>query len=356
MSSFIPRYYEIEQALRARIVELEPGDALPSDAELCEEFAVSRMTARQAVQRLAQEGLLERVPGRGTFVAEPPAHRQAGNLLNFTTEMRRRHRTPASRLLERRAPRARRAEEAVRLKLKPGARVVVVRRLRLADGVPVAVETAVLRAACAEAGPRGGPRVGLAAREPVRRRLRADARPWRPRRRARGGGRRRAARCPGGLGAPGRAAADPRPAGTSPRVDRVALRRRPLRARHRVRRRTSPQPLDDERPQCLARDQEAALDELLVALEAPVLVLDRDARGRSRRRRARRRSAASAPRRGRAGAAPASRCRPRTCRGGRGRRGAPRGPSRARGRCGRRSRRRLARSRSSATRGARGRG
>ena len=101
MSSFVPRYYEIEQALRARIVELEPGDALPSDAELCEEFAVSRMTARQAVQRLAQEGLLERVPGRGTFVAEPSAHRQAGNLLNFTTEMRRRHRTPASRLLER---------------------------------------------------------------------------------------------------------------------------------------------------------------------------------------------------------------------------------------------------------------
>ena len=150
MSSFVPRYYEIEQALRARIVELEPGDALPSDAELCEEFAVSRMTARQAVQRLAQEGLLERVPGRGTFVAAPPAHRQAGNLLNFTTEMRRRHRTPASRLLERELREAT-AEEAVRLKQKPGARVVVVRRLRLADGVPVAVETAVLRAACAEA-------------------------------------------------------------------------------------------------------------------------------------------------------------------------------------------------------------
>jgi GntR family transcriptional regulator len=150
VTSFVPRYYEIEQALRARIEALEPGAPLPSDAELCEEFAVSRMTARQAVQRLAQEGLLERVPGRGTFVAEPPAHRQAGSLLNFSTEMRRRHRKPGSRVLAREL-RPATPDEVGRLKLKPGANVVVVRRLRLADGVPVAVETAVLRESCADA-------------------------------------------------------------------------------------------------------------------------------------------------------------------------------------------------------------
>ena len=46
---FVPRYYEIEQALRARVAKLAPGDPLPSDAELCEEFGVSRMTARNAV-------------------------------------------------------------------------------------------------------------------------------------------------------------------------------------------------------------------------------------------------------------------------------------------------------------------
>jgi GntR family transcriptional regulator len=147
-SQFVPRYYEIEQALRARIAGLEPGDALPSDAMLCEEFGVSRMTARNAVQRLAQEGLVHRIPGRGTFVARPPTHRQASNLLSFSEEMRRRGRTPTSTLLqrERRAPTD---SEVSRLELARGEGVLVVRRLRLADGEPVAVETAVFAASLA---------------------------------------------------------------------------------------------------------------------------------------------------------------------------------------------------------------
>ena len=150
MSSFVPRYHEIEQALRARIAALAPGDGLPSDAALCEEFGVSRMTARQAVQVLAQEGLVERIRGRGTFVAEPSAHRQAGNLLSFTTEMRGQNRVPSSRLLERRV-RPATPDEAARLRLKAGANVIVIRRLRLADGQPIVVETAALREACAPA-------------------------------------------------------------------------------------------------------------------------------------------------------------------------------------------------------------
>ena len=145
---FVPRYYEIEQALRARIAELKPDDPLPSDAMLCEEFGVSRMTARNAVQRLSQEGLVYRVPGRGTFVAEPPVHRQAGNLLSFTEEMRRRGRTPSSRLLAREV-REPRPAEASRLQLDPGAEVVVVRRLRVADEEPMAIEEAVFPAVVA---------------------------------------------------------------------------------------------------------------------------------------------------------------------------------------------------------------
>jgi GntR family transcriptional regulator len=145
---FVPRYYEIEQALRSRIAALRPDDPLPSDAMLCEEFGVSRMTARNAVQRLAQEGIVYRVPGRGTFVAEPPVHRQAGHLLSFTEEMRRRGREPRSRVLERRV-REPRPNEASRLRLAAGARVVVVRRLRIADAEPMAIEESVFEAALA---------------------------------------------------------------------------------------------------------------------------------------------------------------------------------------------------------------
>jgi DNA-binding GntR family transcriptional regulator len=145
---FVPRYYEIEQTLRARIAELEPHDPLPSDAMLCEEFAVSRMTARNAVQRLAQEGLVYRVPGRGTFVAEPPVHRQAGHLLSFTEEMRRRGRVPSSRLVGRdvREPRP---LEASQLRLEPGEQVIAIRRVRIADEEPMAFEEAVYRAVLA---------------------------------------------------------------------------------------------------------------------------------------------------------------------------------------------------------------
>jgi GntR family transcriptional regulator len=147
---FVPRYYEIEQSLRARIAALEAGAPLPSDAQLCEEFGVSRMTARNAVQRLVQEGLAYRIPGRGTFVGEGEAHRHASKLVGFSDEMRRRGLTPTSRLLER-TVRAADEREARRLELRAGSDVVAVRRVRLADDQPVALETAVLPAAVAPA-------------------------------------------------------------------------------------------------------------------------------------------------------------------------------------------------------------
>jgi GntR family transcriptional regulator len=147
---FTPRYYEIEQALRARIAALRPGDPLPSDAMLCREFTVSRMTARNAVQRLAQEGLVRRVPGRGTFVAEPTTHRTADSLLSFSEEMRRRGRRAHADLVEL-STRAADGEEARRLRLDADPEVIVLARLRRADGQPMALETALLPARLAPA-------------------------------------------------------------------------------------------------------------------------------------------------------------------------------------------------------------
>ncbi|HKW70843.1 MAG TPA: GntR family transcriptional regulator [Candidatus Dormibacteraeota bacterium] len=148
--TFTPRYREIEQAMRQRLAKLKPGAELPSDAELCEEFSVSRMTARHAMNRLVQEGLLLRARGRGTFVAEPPTHRRANALLSFSNEMRRQGRVPTSRILGR-ALRAPTREESARLALRDGERVLWLKRLRLADGEPVAIESARLNRRTAEA-------------------------------------------------------------------------------------------------------------------------------------------------------------------------------------------------------------
>jgi GntR family transcriptional regulator len=117
---------------------------------LCEEFGVSRMTARNAVQRLVQEGLVYRVPGRGTFVARRPAHRQAGKIWSFTDEMRRRGQIPTSRVVEC-AVAAPEPADASRLGIAAGREVVVVRRIRLADAVPIAIERAAFPDDCAGA-------------------------------------------------------------------------------------------------------------------------------------------------------------------------------------------------------------
>jgi multiple sugar transport system substrate-binding protein len=70
----VPAYYQLKQLLKQRIEdgELRPGDRLPTEAELCDRYELSRTPVRQALQELVYEGLLIRTAGRGTFVAEPP--------------------------------------------------------------------------------------------------------------------------------------------------------------------------------------------------------------------------------------------------------------------------------------------
>ena len=139
------RYQEIERWLRRRVLRSAPGDPLPSELELAARFGVSRMTARQAVQNLAAEGLVQRRRGAGTFVAPRPIHRHEGSLMSFTEDMRRRGMEASSRLLEA-GLRAASTADLDALRLPDGARVVAISRLRLADGAPMAIEHAALPA------------------------------------------------------------------------------------------------------------------------------------------------------------------------------------------------------------------
>ena len=149
-TTYQPQYRQIEQALRERIATLRPGARLPSDAELCAEFGVSRMTARNAMQRLEADGLIARQPGRGSFVAEVPAYRRANRLMTFTQEMLRAGRAPSSTVLVR-AIRPATAGEADSLGIGVAQPVVELRRLRRADEQPIALEATVLIGACAPA-------------------------------------------------------------------------------------------------------------------------------------------------------------------------------------------------------------
>jgi GntR family transcriptional regulator len=137
------RYREIERFLRSQFEGARPGAPLPSEAELCERFSVSRMTVRQALQELTNDGLVERRRGQGTFVAHRPVHRRPGVFLSFTEEMNRRGMQASSRLLSAGMDDPRRSE-ALDLGLAPGSQVLRVVRVRLADGVPVALEDAAL--------------------------------------------------------------------------------------------------------------------------------------------------------------------------------------------------------------------
>lgn len=138
------RYEEIAAYIRGLVAAGQPGDRLPSEAELCKRFGVSRMTARQGIAHLAADGLLYRRPGQGTFIADRPVARALGSPLSFTENMRQRGLRATSRLLTAALVEPSPEDVAALQLADSGRRVVLVERLRLADDVPMAIERAVL--------------------------------------------------------------------------------------------------------------------------------------------------------------------------------------------------------------------
>ncbi|WP_307849624.1 GntR family transcriptional regulator [Qaidamihabitans albus] len=134
-----PKHAQLREILRRMVErELPPGSPIPSERELAERYAVSRLTVRSAIGRLVDEGLLSRVRGKGTFTASRRMELQL-YLMSFTADMRRRGLAPATEVLTT-ATEQPPAATSKALRLGRSEAAYRLHRLRRADGVPLAVE------------------------------------------------------------------------------------------------------------------------------------------------------------------------------------------------------------------------
>ena len=140
----LPMYFRIEQGILEQMQagELKPGDQLPSEAELAEQHGVSRITAKRALDDLVQQGLAYRQQGRGTFVARARI-REISGFRSFSEDIRARGLTPSSSILMFKdvLPDS---DTRAWLHLAEGERAFLLKRVRCADGDPVAIESAYL--------------------------------------------------------------------------------------------------------------------------------------------------------------------------------------------------------------------
>lgn len=132
----VPKHVEVRFELLDVIEEAAPGDRLPSEAELCERFGVSRITVRRAVDELVNEGMLVRRQGVGTFVAVPSANVAKENI---SQEIQGFYRQQAeagfmvtSEVMEQRVIAAS-PSISMQLDLRPGAPVLVLKRKRMVN-------------------------------------------------------------------------------------------------------------------------------------------------------------------------------------------------------------------------------
>jgi GntR family transcriptional regulator len=143
-----PLYLQIKELLltEIRAGRYRPHQRVPSERELSAVHGVSRMTVRQALVELQRSGAIYARVGKGTFVAPPKIEQQLRSVTSFSEQLQAQGEVPSSRVL---AATSGRADETITrmLGIAPDDEVVTLRRIRLADGRPVGIETAYLPAA-----------------------------------------------------------------------------------------------------------------------------------------------------------------------------------------------------------------
>jgi GntR family transcriptional regulator len=143
--SVVPIYHQLKIFIKEQINNdvWKNDEMILSERELSEEFGISRMTVRHAVNDLVSEGILYRKRGMGTFVAKPKINQGLTKLSNFTSDMERRGLKPGAKVLHTKIIQATK-KIAENLQIKENDNVVELLRLRLADNEPMALERSFL--------------------------------------------------------------------------------------------------------------------------------------------------------------------------------------------------------------------
>lgn len=142
---FEPKYSQLYQLFLYKIKDgvWEPGQKIPTEKELIQQYAVSRITVRKALDLLAQRDFISRIPGKGTYVLPPKPQYSVQELLSFSEAMRDRGLVPGQEIL---------AFETIsagqrlsrKLRVLPGTEIVLIVRTRLVDGEPIGIHTSYL--------------------------------------------------------------------------------------------------------------------------------------------------------------------------------------------------------------------
>jgi DNA-binding GntR family transcriptional regulator len=120
---------------------LQPGMRLPPERELCQQLGISRVTLRKALTKLVEDGVLNASHGRGWYVAQAAASKEWPNSLESFSETAKRMGLVGSSTVLRAEESPANLDEAERLFIAPGTPIFHLERVRLLNGVPIALDT-----------------------------------------------------------------------------------------------------------------------------------------------------------------------------------------------------------------------
>jgi len=149
MSSNIPLYQQLFLALQEGISsgEFGPGSKIPTEVELSDKYGVSRITVRNAINELVESGLLVKHQGKGTFVVDDQRSKSNGHFNNFSSMCREVGKVPGAQVLSTEVLpiTEKEAEFFQNSQIKT---VFHIKRVRTADGEPVALESIAIPTTC----------------------------------------------------------------------------------------------------------------------------------------------------------------------------------------------------------------